>query len=103
MVETIICFLARFLALSRKEFLSVWNDPSGRAILFVPILIDAMQFGYVATFDLSKVPYAVLDQNRSPTSISLLAHLDGTGFFRRVATLETAADIERVVNTQKAL
>jgi ABC-2 type transport system permease protein len=103
MVESFISFLARFRALSRKEFLSVWNDPSGRAILFVPILIDALQFGYVATFDLSKVPYAVLDQNRSPTSISLLAHLDGTGFFRRVATLETAADIERVVNTQKAL
>ena len=103
MVETIIRFLARFLALSRKEFLSVWNDPSGRAILFVPILIDSMLFGYVATFDLSKVPYAVLDQNRSPTSISLLAHLDGTGFFRRVATLETTADMERVVNAQKAL
>ena len=103
MVETIIRFLARFMALSRKEFLSVWNDPSGRAILFVPILIDALQFGYVATFDLSKVPYAVLDQNRSPTSISLLAHLDGTGFFRRVATVETNAEVECVIDTQKAL
>ena len=102
-VDALLRFLARFLALSRKEFISLWNDPSGRAILFIPIVIDSMLFGYVATFDLSKVPYAVLDQNRSPTSISLLAHLDGTGFFRRVATLETAADIERVVNTQKAL
>ncbi len=96
-------FLNRFRALARKELLAIWSDPSSRAILFVPIIIDSLTFGYVATFDLSKVPYAVHDQSRSPASISLLAHLDGTGFFKRVANVDTNADIERVIDTQKAL
>ena len=77
--------LFRLLALMRKELLSVLKDPSSRAILFVPALLQSLLFGYAATYDLSNVPYAVLDLSRSPTSAELLAHLDGTGFFRRVA------------------
>ena len=94
--------LCRLLALVRKELMSVLKDPSSR-ILFVPVLVQSFLFGYVATYDLSNVPYAVLDQSRSPTSASLLAHLDGTGFFRRVATLQSDAGIAPVIESQRAL
>ena len=96
-------FLFRLLALVRKESLSVLKDPSSRVILFLPVLLQSMLFGYVATYDLSNVPYAVLDQSRSPTSAALLAHLDGTGFFRRVATLQAVSEIAPAIDTQRAL
>jgi len=96
-------FVHRVLALIRKELLSILKDPSSRVILFVPVLLQSMLFGYAATYDLSQVPYAVWDQSRSPTSAALLAHLDGTGFFRRVATLDAAAQIPALVDTQQAL
>ena len=96
-------FLFRLLALVRKELMSVLKDPSSRVILFVPVLLQSLIFGYVATYDLSNVPYAVLDQSRSPTSASLLAHLDGTGFFRRVATLQSDAGIAPIIESQRAL
>ena len=98
-----INFLYRILALGRKELISIWADPAIRAVLFVPIIIDTMMFGYGATYDLSNVRYAVQDLNRSPTSISLLAKFDGTGIFHRVLTVQTAAEIEQAVNAQQVL
>jgi ABC-2 type transport system permease protein len=95
--------LLRVLALIRKELLSVLTDTSGRAVLFAPVLVQGLIFGYAATYDLARVPYAVLDQSRSPTSTALLARLDGTGFFRRAATLQSPDEIGPLVATQRAL
>src|ERR1019366_7106645 len=100
---TLIDFLFRLSALIRKELLSVLKDPSSRVILFLPVLLQSFLFGYVATYDLSNVPYAVLDQSRSPLSAALLAHLDGTGFFCRVATLQSESEIAPAIDTQQAL
>jgi len=96
-------FVFRLLALVRKEFLSVLKDPSSREILFVPVLLQSLLFGYVATYDLSNVPYGVLDESRSPTSAALLARLDATGFFRRVATLQARSQVAPAIDNQQAL
>jgi len=98
-----IDLLLRLRALIAKELLSVLKDPSSRVILFLPVLLQSLLFGYVATYDLANVPYAVLDLSRSPTSAALLAKLDGTGFFRRVATLQSQAEIAPVIDLQQAL
>jgi ABC-2 type transport system permease protein len=96
-------FAFRLLALIRKELLSVLKDKSSRIILFVPVVMQSLLFGYAATYDLTKAPYALLDESRSPTSAQLLAHLDGTGFFRRVATLRSPGEIAPVIDEQQAL
>jgi len=96
-------FLHRVLAMIRKELRVTLKDPSSRIILFAPALVQSVLFGYGATYDLANVPYAVLDESRSPTSVALLAHLDSTGFFHRVANLERAADIAPIVNAESAL
>ena len=96
-------FVFRLLALMRKELMSVLKDPSSRAILIAPVLMESLLFGYAATYDLRNVPYAVLDQSASPTSAALLARLDGTGFFKRVDTLQAPAQIAPVIDNQRAL
>ncbi len=80
--------LLRILALTRKELLAVLKDPRGRSVLFIPPILQCLMFGYAATYDLNDVPYAVLDQDRSAASRELLAGLDGTKVFRRVADLD---------------
>ncbi len=99
----VLDFLFRVQALIRKELLTVLKDPSSRVILLLPVLLQSLLYGYVATYDLSNVPYAVLDQSRSPTSTALLAHLDSSGFFRRVATLQSASEIAPAIDLQKVL
>ena len=74
--------ILRILALTRKELLAVLKDPRGRFTLFFPPIFQCLIFGYAATYDLNDVPYAVLDQDRSPASHNLLAGLDGSGELR---------------------
>jgi ABC-2 type transport system permease protein len=93
----------RILALIRKELLAILKDPRGRAIIVGPPIIQCFLFGYAATYDLTHIPYAVLDQDRSATSAALLARLDGTGVFRRVANLDRAADLKTRINDRRAL
>jgi len=96
-------YLRQLANLCRKEFLAVVKDPANRVILIVPVILQSLLFGYGATFDLTNVPYAVLDQSRSEQSSRLLARLDGTGAFQRVATLQTPSQIADVVDSGSAL
>jgi ABC-2 type transport system permease protein len=57
----------------------------------------------VATYDLNDVPYAALDLDRSAASRELLARLDGSRVFHRVANLERAADIKTTIDEGRAL
>jgi ABC-2 type transport system permease protein len=93
----------RIFALVRKELLAVLNDPRSRVSLFLPPVLQCLIFGYAATYDLSNVPYAVLDQDHSAASHELLAALDGSGVFRRVAQLYNQADIKTVIDQETAL
>src|SRR5512139_1999830 len=96
-------FLRRIVSLCRKELLAILKDPANRVILLVPSLVESFLFGYAATYDLNNVPYAVLDQSRGAVSTELIARLDGTGVFHRVVTLQTQADIARVIDSRQAL
>jgi ABC-2 type transport system permease protein len=95
--------LLRILALTRKELLAVLKDPRSRASLLIPPMLQCLIFGYAATYDLNDVPYAVLDHDRSAASHDLLARLDGSGAFRRVANLDRTADVKTVINERRAL
>ncbi len=95
--------LLRILALTRKELLAVLKDPRSRNSLLIPPMIQALVFGYAATYDLNHVPYAVLDQDHSAASRQLLAGLDGSGIFERVANLQRAGDIKSLIDARRAL
>jgi ABC-2 type transport system permease protein len=95
--------LLRIVALTRKELLAVLKDRRARMSLFIPPVVQALIFGYAATYDLNHVTYAALDQDHSAASRQLLAGLDGSGVFERVANLQRAADIDAVIDARSAL
>lgn len=95
--------LRRIAVLCRKEFLAILKDRTARALLLVPAVVQTFLFGYASTYDLTNVPYALLDQSRGQASAELVARLDGTGVFHRVATLRNEADIRQVIDSQQAL
>ncbi len=98
-----LLYLFQTLALIRKELLALLKDPANRTLLFAPALIQSLLFGYGATFDLTHAPYAVLDLSGGQASRDLLARIDGTGVFQRVATLAGTDQIAERVESGDAL
>jgi ABC-2 type transport system permease protein len=93
----------RIIALTHKELLAILKDPRSRYSILIPPILQCLIYGYVATYDLNDVPYAVLDQDRSAASRQLLAGLDGSGVFRRVANLSRYGDVATIINERSAL
>jgi ABC-2 type transport system permease protein len=102
-VSAMIESALRILALIHKELLAILKDPRSRVSLFLPPILQCLIFGYAATYDLNNVPYAVLDQDRSAASHALLAALDGSGVFQRVAQIHRAGDIKPLIDNGTAL
>src|SRR5258708_22339995 len=95
--------LLRIAALARKDLLAMFKDSRSRFSLIVPPIMQCLIYGYAATFDLTHVPYAVLDQDHSASSRQLIAKLDGTSVFDRVAELRRAADIGDTIDRQEVV
>lgn len=98
-----IVYIAQILSLIRKEMLALVKDPANRTLLFAPAIMQALLFGYGATYDLTHAPYAVLDQSRGAASTELLARLDGTGVFQRIATLTSTGQIAAQIDRGEVL
>ncbi len=102
-MSVILAFLSSIGFLCRKELLALFKEPSSRVILFAPALVQALLYGYGATYDLTHAPYAVLDLSRGAASTELLARVDGTGVFKREATLTVPGQIARAVDRDGVL
>jgi ABC-2 type transport system permease protein len=98
-----IASLLRILALTRKELLAILKDPRSRVVLFLPPIMQSLIFGYAASYDLNDVPYAVLDQDHTAASRELLSHLDGSRIFHRVADLQRASNIDRLIDDRRVV
>lgn len=79
------------------------KDPSAKLILTLPIILQIVLFGYAATYNLDRVPYACLDNSKSKTSTEFLARLDGTGVFQRTQTLMNTSQIAGSIDSDKAM
>lgn len=93
----------RVVALIRKELLAVLKDARTRNMLMLQPVLQLLLFGYAATLDLNNVPYAAFDRDRSTASSALLAKLDGSGAFHRIANLTEAAQMGPLIDNQRVL
>jgi ABC-2 type transport system permease protein len=98
-----LAFFFRIVALVRKELLAMLKDPRGRAVLFVPPALQCLVFGYAVNYDLNRVAYAAYDRDRSAASSELLASLDGSGVFHRVANLDRMAQVKSMIDDRRVL
>ena len=96
-------FFLRVKWLIWKEFLSTVKDPRTRAILIAPVIVQTMLFGHAATFNLEKVPYALLDLSRSRVSSEFVSKLEGGGIFQRVMTLSSTKEIAQAIDSGEVL
>lgn len=93
----------RIAALMLKEFLALLKDKRSRLVLIVPPLLQSLVFGYAATFDLNRVPYAVYDEDGGAAARDLLSRFRGSANFREVARLRSVSEIAPLIEARRAL
>ncbi len=90
--------LRRIIALVGKEFLALMKDPRSRTVVILPPLIQTIFFGYAATFDLDRIPYAYQDLSNSTESRELLSDLRGSRHFELVKSIEQEGEVQELID-----
>ncbi len=77
-----------------KEFIQVFRDRRMLAIIFVTPVIQMLAFGYAAITDVSNIPTAVYDLDKSLESRELVRRLESSGYFSVGVHVEQAGEIQ---------
>jgi len=94
--------LRRIYELLVKEFLELKRDRSARFRLLVPPIIQMVLFGYAATFEVFNVSTAVLDQDHTQESRSLIAAFVNSSRFEMTTVAKTRAEVQDAVERSDA-
>jgi ABC-2 type transport system permease protein len=73
--------ITRTLAIMRKEFIHVRRDPRTLAIVIILPIFQLVVFGYAVTSDVKHLPLAVLDQDRTTASRTLVEAYRASSYF----------------------
>ena len=95
--------LKRIRALMIKEFLALLKDKRSRVVVFVPPLVQLLIFGYAATFDLNRIPFAVYNEDPGQEARDLVARFGASPNFRQVAVMTHEAEISPQVDARRVL
>jgi ABC-2 type transport system permease protein len=93
--------LERLRQMLIKEFVQVLRDPRGRFVLFVPLILQMLIFGYAATFELHRVPLAVLDLDHSYESRDLLSRFSSSTHFELNTAPRDIHQLARLIDQGK--
>lgn len=96
-------FFYSIWVLFKKETLVIIKDKRNYFILIMPIIMQTLLFGYVASYDLDRVDYALLDEDKSYASKELASYFDGSPIFTRKYTLENSNQISGLMDKRKVL
>ena len=95
--------LLRILALIKKEILTILMDKKSRAVLFAPIIVQCIIFGYGASYHLESVPYAIYNQSNDSVSYEIEQELLKTPKFKLIEKCHTMGCLRESVDSQKSL
>jgi ABC-2 type transport system permease protein len=90
--------LSRLLALIRKEFLQIRRDPRTLVLVLVIPIMQMFLMGYSATNDIRNVPLAVLDNDRSQQSRTLLSAYRAADYFRVTAEANSEQELRTMID-----
>ena len=85
-----------------KELLQLRRDPKILPLLFIAPVLQLVILGYAATQDIKNVELAVCDLDHTPESSQFLSSFTGSGYFDRVATVNSQDELDRLLDTGRA-
>ncbi len=95
--------LRRLWAIARKELLHIVRDPRSLGMAIVIPMLMLFLYGYALTLDVDRVPTVVWDQSETALSRKLIAGFDGSPYFSVVEYVSGYDQIQRAIDTRRAL
>ena len=90
------------LHILRKELLQFRRDPKMFSISFIAPIFQLVVLGYAANLDVSDIPTAVCDLDRSVASRELLRTFENSGAFSLAYQVTDPEDVDPFIETGKA-
>jgi ABC-2 type transport system permease protein len=90
-------FVARLLAMIRKEALQLRRDRLTFAMMFGIPIMQLVLFGFAINNDPKHLPAAVLSADHSPITRSIVTALSNSGYFRFVRVAEDEVDAHELL------
>ena len=103
LLDALLASVNRIIAIAGKEFVALLKDKGSRLILVVPVIVQAVLFGYGATFNLERVPWTYYDASHSSSSMEVVRRITGTGIFELKAAPRSLGEFEETISSSTAL
>ena len=97
LLDALWASINRIIAIAGKEFVALLKDKGSRLILVVPVIVQAVLFGYGATFNLERVPWTYYDASHSSSSMEVVRRITGTGIFELKAAPHSLGEFEETI------
>lgn len=94
-------FLRRVLALIKKEFITIWNDPKSRAIIVGMPIMQLLIFSNAATMEVKNIDTVILDKSKSVESRELLSRFENSPRFRTFYYADNEDEFKEKLDVQK--
>lgn len=92
----------RIFELLVKEFLELKRDKSARFRLLIPPIVQMLLFGYAATFEIFNISTAVLDQDHSQESRTLVDSFVSASRFKVIRRANDLSDAKDAIESSRA-
>jgi len=93
----------RLWAIARKELIHIIRDPRSLGMAIAIPMLLLMLYGYALTLDVDHVPLIVWDQSESGASREFVSRFDGSRYFSRQGYVRNYQEMERAIDSAKAL
>ena len=94
-------FFRRVLALMKKEFITIWNDPKTKGIIIGLPIVQLLIFSNAATMEVQNIDVVALDRSKSVESRELLSRFENSPRFRNFYYVENEKDFKQKLDAQK--
>ena len=94
-------FFRRVLALMKKEFITIWNDPKTKGIIIGLPIVQLLIFSNAATMEVRNIDVVTLNRSQSVESRELLSRFENSPRFRNFYYVDNEADFKKKLDTQK--
>jgi ABC-2 type transport system permease protein len=86
-----------------KEMQVLFADAETRAILIVPVILQALLFPYAATLEVKNATIAIYSEDSGPQSVELIQRLSMADSFSQTILLRDPQEIKTTMDNQQAL